>query len=373
MSEHSDTLRRITEGLARDIGIRRAGGDADRRAVDLLEAEFGKVCPEVVRHEYRFLGWDPGDEGQLTLGGETLRTRLGIACPPTPEEGLSGVLESLGGSVYGLREPGRGSPSAHLMAYRGPGGKAIPLLWRPFGAIPAGIVSAADEARLAIAARDRQPVTFVCRPRLEPGAVSWNVEGILPGDPERHIIVAAHYDTVYASPGANDNAASCACLPAMAARLAATSRGSRPTLRFLATGAEEIDLQGARCYVRDLVWRGDAAKVHLSVNFDSLTWGNGLRIGASPGAEAFLPVFEEALAAAEVSAYDGTWERVDLGEGVDSAIFHGAGLPALNANTAGDPHTVALWHTPEDTVDGVPWERAADGVKVFAGLLERLK
>ncbi|MFH1566633.1 MAG: M28 family peptidase [Gemmatimonadota bacterium] len=373
-----DTLHRVTESLARDIGPRRAGSGADRRAADLLEATFGRVCPEVVRHEYRFLGWDPGDEGELTLGGETFDTRLGIACPPTPAGGVTGVLESLGRDVYGLRPPGAGGPAAHLMAYRGPGGQAIPLLWRPYGSIPAGILGAAMEERLAAAARYRETVTFTCNPALEPGAVSWNVEGVLPGDRQRQVVVVAHYDTVYGSPGANDNGASCAALFALAERLAASPRGNRPTLRFLATGAEEIDLIGARCYVRDLLWRGGSppggeGRIHLALNFDSLTWGDGLRLGAAPNAEAFLPALAAALGSARLTSYDGTWERVPLGEGVDSGVFAAAGLPTINANTAGDPVTVALWHTPGDTVDRVPWARAADGVEVFARFLEQLR
>ena len=373
MSQTLETLQRVTAGLARDIGMRRAGSDADRRAADLLEQELGAVCPEVVRHEYRFLGWDPANEGQLDLGGQVLGTRLGIACPPTPAEGLTGVLRPVGPSVYGLWEPGRVGPAAHLMAYQGEGGAAIPLLWHPVGALPAGIVSAAEGAFLADAARSGETVTFTCRPRLEPAATSWNVEGILPGDPRRHVIVAAHYDTVYASPGANDNAASCACLPALAARLAASPGAGRPTLHFLATGAEEIDLQGARCYVRDLVWEGRAADVQLCLNFDSLTWGNGLKIGACARAEPYLPLLAEALGESELSQYDGDLERVALGQGVDSAVFHAADVPTLNANTAGDAGTVALWHTPQDTVDRVPWGRAVDGAEVFGRFLERLQ
>lgn len=259
------------------------------------------------------------------------------------------------------------------MVYTGPGGQAIPLLWHPYASIPAGIVGIDLQDRLAAAARERQSVTFTCRSQLLPGSRTWNIEGILPGDPGRHVVVMAHYDTVYASPGANDNGASCACLPALGQELGATPRGSRPTLHFLATGGEEIDLQGARCYVRDLKWRGDAGEMVLALNFDSLTWGDAIKVGVSGNAEGFLPTLQQALGAVDLSTYEATCERVALGEGVDSAIFQRVGFPTMNINTSGDAETTRLWHTPEDTEDRVPWARVDDGVALFSEFLSRIE
>ncbi len=129
----------------------------------------------------------------------------------------------------------------------------------PAYSIPAGIVGGDLQDRLQAAVQRNEPVTFTCRTEFLPSTPSWNVEGILPGDPERHIIVIGHYDTVYTSPGANDNAASAACLPALGKLLAQTPRHGRPSLHFLTTGGEEIDLQGARCYVRNLAWQGESS------------------------------------------------------------------------------------------------------------------
>ncbi|MBT4497888.1 MAG: M28 family peptidase [Gemmatimonadetes bacterium] len=369
----SQLPRRWVHTLAGEIGIRLAGTAGERQAADFIEEEFGRIFPEVRRHEYRFLGWRPGDEGMLEINGETHATRLGIACPSTPEGGVSGRLRPMGPSIYGIWEEGAAGPAAHIMAYSGHSECAIPLLWNPYASIPAGIVGGGMRDRLQAAERDGEKVTFSCRTEFLPGCPSWNVEGIIPGDRGRHVIVVAHYDTVYVSPGANDNAASAACLPALGQLLMEMSGRNCPTLHFLATGGEEIDLQGARCYVRDLVWKGEGGQVVLALNFDSLTWGNQVKVGVAPPAEAMLPILDEAFAAVQLSVYHGSYEREGLYGGVDSAPFHQAGLPTLNINTAGDAETTALWHTPEDTENRVVWSRVDDGITLFSEFFARLK
>ncbi|MEW6753519.1 MAG: M28 family metallopeptidase [Candidatus Latescibacterota bacterium] len=372
MDDSISLTRRWVHVLAGQIGVRLAGTEADRRAADFIEAEFGRLLPVVRRHEFRFLGWEPGTEGVLTLGGEAVPARLGIGSPPTPPEGLTGALRRLGTSpVFGVWTPGGAGPAAHLMAYTGPGRRAIPLLWEPAGGLPAGILDGDLEPRLAAASFSGEPVTFASAARLLPGATSWNVEGILPGDPRRRVVVLAHHDSVYATPGANDNAASLACLPALARRLSEVAEESRPTVHFLATGAEECGLLGARCYVRDLGWRGETAGVTLAVNFDSLTWGNTLRVGTDARGSAALEALEVAQRAAPLAAYTGVWQREAPPAGVDSAPFFAAGIPTLNINTTGDEQTVALWHTPQDTEERVPWRRVDDALALFTEFLQR--
>lgn len=372
-AECRELVHRWVHVLSGEIGIRFAGTAGERRAADFIESEFGRIFPEVKRHEYRFLGWRPIDEGRLEIDGDVLPTCLGISCPATPEEGVTGQLRSIGSSTYGIWEEGAAGPSAHIMAYTaGLGGDAIPLLWSPYGSMPAGIVGRDMEEPFQTVAQAGGEVTFTCRTEFSPGALSWNIEGVLPGDPGRHIVVVGHYDTVYVSPGANDNAASAACLPALGKWLRGQERAGKPTLHFLATGGEEIDLQGARCYVRDLVWRGEADAVVLALNFDSLTWGDTVKVGASGSAERMLPELDEAFAATRFSTYWERYQREGIPAGVDAAIFHRAGVPTININTSGDEETSALWHTAEDTEERVPWARVEDGVALFGEFLARV-
>ena len=76
---------------------------------------------------------------------------------------------------------------------------------------------------------------------------------VTPHDPESPaapLILAAHYDTVIGSPGADDNASALAVLLDVARRVA-TTRLSRP-VRFIAFCLEEENLLGSRAYVEQL-------------------------------------------------------------------------------------------------------------------------
>jgi len=64
------------------------------------------------------------------------------------------------------------------------------------------------------------------------------------------LIVAAHYDTVAGSPGADDNASGLAVLLETARRLRQSVRTGE--LRFIAFGLEEDNLRGSRAYTEDL-------------------------------------------------------------------------------------------------------------------------
>ena len=65
------------------------------------------------------------------------------------------------------------------------------------------------------------------------------------------LILAAHYDTVFGSPGADDNASALAVLLEVAQRLKEISL-ERP-VQFIAFSLEEENLSGSRAYVADLV------------------------------------------------------------------------------------------------------------------------
>lgn len=73
-------------------------------------------------------------------------------------------------------------------------------------------------------------------------------------DSEAALIVAAHYDTVPGSPGADDNASGLAVLLEVARRV--TQRSLSRPVHFIAFGLEEEDLLGSRAYVADLIATG---------------------------------------------------------------------------------------------------------------------
>jgi len=83
------------------------------------------------------------------------------------------------------------------------------------------------------------------------GRTYHNVVGTAGGRQQAPLILAAHYDTVPDSPGADDNASGLAVLLEVAQRITQSSL-SRP-VQFIAFCLEEEDLLGSRAYVGRLL------------------------------------------------------------------------------------------------------------------------
>jgi len=84
----------------------------------------------------------------------------------------------------------------------------------------------------------------------------WNVTATLPGTerPEEVVVVGAHFDTVFGTPGADDNASGVAGMLEVARVLAASPRPA--TIEFVAFDAEESWLEGSWAHASDLAGSG---------------------------------------------------------------------------------------------------------------------
>lgn len=93
--------------------------------------------------------------------------------------------------------------------------------------------------------------------------------------PEAHIIIGGHHDTVWASPGGNDNASGTVVVIETARALArlAAEKGVAPgcTVRFVTFSAEEQFLQGSTAYVKEHY--GPEPLPLLMINLDELSTG----------------------------------------------------------------------------------------------------
>ncbi len=101
-----------------------------------------------------------------------------------------------------------------------------------------------------------------------------NVIAEIPGQehPEQIILVGAHYDTAYTTPGANDNASGVAATLALAERFGPNQGGTKParTVRFVAFVNEEppffhTDNMGSLVYARQAKADGDKILAMLSL------------------------------------------------------------------------------------------------------------
>jgi hypothetical protein len=116
-------------------------------------------------------------------------------------------------------------------------------------------------------------------------APSANVVGALPGThwPEEDLVLGGHHDTVYGTPGGNDNASGTIAVIEAARVLAAlrAETGVAPgrTIRFVTYSAEEQGFRGAYAYVKRHY--GAKAQPRLAINLDELSTGRmkGLVLG----------------------------------------------------------------------------------------------
>jgi len=206
---------------------------------------------------------------------------------------------------------------------------------------------------------------------------SANVIAVKPGASAREIIVGAHYDSTGPGQGADDNASGVAVMLEAAGRLRDVP--TPYTIRFIAFGAEEVDLDGSHYFVAQMDRAAIANTVGM-INLDSLVAGEIPYIygDAGPGTlrdwlvarAAELGLTVDTRKAWELDEADGT--PCDC---ADYDAFQEAGIPfayfeANNWNVAEEEW--AVWHTRNDTLaylDGARPGRVDRNLAVFTRLL----
>ena len=215
---------------------------------------------------------------------------------------------------------------------------------------------------------------------LEGGKPSYNVVASRkPGNAQENsyvLIVGSHYDSVYGSPGANDNAGSVATMLEVA-RVAARYPLQVET-RFIAFGGEERGFQGSRAYVQSLS-ADEIERVVGMINMEML-------------GSAYEPV--EYLFAGSASGHESfmTEAMIDAGERIDTTVqwagsvggsdhvpFYEIGIneSVLSRSYPGtipwDPegrHGIEpQYHTYQDTLEYMDRNRLEEAAQVLGGAL----
>ncbi|HZI64560.1 MAG TPA: M20/M25/M40 family metallo-hydrolase, partial [Thermoanaerobaculia bacterium] len=225
----------------------------------------------------------------------------------------------------------------------------------------------------------------------EPGSPPLrNLTGVVAGQTEDEILLAAHYDTVAASPGAGDDASGCAAVLAAAADLRRTPL--RHTVRVVLFDGEEQGLRGSRAWVeglepdrRDRVlaglvvemvgWGGSAGPaLHILPARRPRTWAiapgwlvhAALRAGDAAGWR--LAVGDPRLSAAAQLLV----RSVAPHHASDADALLEAGIPAVllsdSSLTSFDP----AYHQPFDRADRLDGARLERWVNVLAAAARRL-
>jgi Zn-dependent M28 family amino/carboxypeptidase len=125
------------------------------------------------------------------------------------------------------------------------------------------------------------------------GRACHNIETEIRGSRPEIVVIGAHYDSVFGSPGANDNASGVAALLALARRFA--GKPAAQTLRFVAFVNEEppyfqTEQMGSFVYASRCKARGD--RIFAMISLETIGYFSdkpGSQSYPSPGLGAFYP------------------------------------------------------------------------------------
>ena len=213
--------------------------------------------------------------------------------------------------------------------------------------------------------------------------------------PAEIVVIGAHYDTVFETGGANDNTSGVAAMLALARAFA--ERKPDRTLRFVAFVNEEppyfqSDLMGSRVYARRCRERNENVVAMLSLetmgcysdepgsqNYPSMikslypSEGNFIGFVANLKSRDLLNTVIATFRAHEKFPSEGASLPADFpGVGYsDHWSFWQEGYPALMVTDTAMyryPH----YHTPEDTIDKIDFERLARVVRGLNTVVEKL-
>lgn len=156
------------------------------------------------------------------------------------------------------------------------------------------------------------------------------------------VLLAAHYDSVGNSPGANDDGVAVAAL-LEAARALKAAGPTRNDIVVLFTDAEEYGSLGAQAFVEQHRWADD---VGAALNFEARGRSGPSIMFESSGASADLLNETDTPVASSVS------ESVYglLGHHTDFTVFEDAGVQAMNFAYVGE---LMHYHTPVDSLEHV--------------------
>jgi Iap family predicted aminopeptidase len=316
----------LVEALAVGVGPRTAGSDEAARAADVVADAFRELGLEPRFQEFDLVGYE-ADEPQLEVEGE--RWDAGPCMYAHSFEG-EGTVKRIGESPAPV-----GDKKLPNFAVIDAGGREVArLLTSPFstGAIPfmsahvhittppTAFVSIKDSELL----QDGMRVRVKIGGRFIPGRRERNVMADIPGKGEQHVIVSAHYDSVWRGSGAIDNATGVEGVRRIGEQLA--GRDLDRGVRLVAFAAEEIKLTGSRYYVDEASLRGQLDEIAGVVNLDCIARGDKLNILASPDALLGRTV-EAARNLGLLDRY--TLETGPATGGVDSHWFAERKVPAL--------------------------------------------
>lgn len=377
----------VARYLAEEIGIRFAGETSEARAADYVASQFRQLGYAVQEQPFQFLGWEIKDQAQLKITFPEERTMLVfpfIWSGSTPPEGVEGlvtyagrmsIIELFEWDKYALTDPASGEALAYFAGREDGPPVSMAQTSATFTA-PIVTMGREDFAKVKAweAAGEDVRAWMKVSTTFKPGARSKNIIATLPGrELNQAVILCAHYDTQYNTPGAYDNASSVGLLLEIASRL--RKKSFRRPIHFISFGNEEYLFVGSEYYVKTLKERGQLNDIKVVVNVDAILIGD--KRDSLLGGAVVHHTEDDLDLGGRVKAITAT-EGVDRAYPImyesppspssDHAPFVREGIPAVKLFDA-----APVWfHTPQDTFDRIDYDAWDASVRCVQHLVEEL-
>lgn len=356
----------LLKKLVTDIGPKPSGSKAYAKAARIVFQEMKRTLSEVSYDKYEFEKQEPVKWSELIVGGQQIEVAPQKRGFGTSSEGINGIIAKHGSGFVILNEQNR-----EVLAYFSVNsyGKAIA------GSAPADIdksvpvfgIGKQDVPLLERSVLSKLPAAISAEYRPLHKAPGINVIGQIPGKSKEEILVIAHLDTIFNTPGANDNTASVIVMLMLAH--AASGRQNNHTLTFIASDSEEYVYEGAYHYANTRIANNTIRNIRYVLNFDSLTYGPNLWINSKDqGIKDLIRDIHHDLKLQTTPIYS-----ENDGFVMDSLPFRPSGARALHANSRGyDEKTLPVYHRPDDTADKVPLDCVEIAFQVFDEFIRRI-
>lgn len=356
----------LLKKLVTDIGPKPSGSNAYAKAAELVMAEMKRSLKDVNLNRYVFDNWEPINCSNLIVGGQQIEAVPQKRGFGTAKNGVQGIIAKNANGFAIVDESGNTilayfSVNQYGKAIAGSGYNSLETSTPVFG------IGKQDVLLLERSARHKYPAWIRSEYHPKHKANGINVIGRIPGKSNKEILLIAHLDTIFNTPGANDNTASVIVMLMLAH--AASARENNYTLTFIASDSEEYDYEGARHYAAERIALNTMENIQYVFNFDSLTYGPNLWISSKDQA------IKDLIQSIHIDLALDTKPIFDDSDGfvMDSLPFRSSNAVALHANSRGyDEKTLPVYHRPDDVAENVPLDCVESSFTVFDELLKRI-
>jgi aminopeptidase YwaD len=367
--------------LAEEIGSRPSGSEAQRLAAQYIRDQFLEMGYGAELESYTFAQFRQD------------AARLAVEQPQQAEIGATAVIYSGDGSVqeqlvfvalgHPSDFPAGGLNGRIALIERGQltfedkvanavaqGASGIIIYNNQPGAFQASVRTPPGVPVIAILQSDGQRLRDLLRQgpvvvRITVEAATLSMEGqnvVAPGPvatDRKTVVIGAHYDSVEAGPGGNDNASGVGAMLEIAR--VALDRSYPFDLVFVAFGDEEIGLIGSKHHVQELS-PAQRNQIVAMINLDMVGVGETMQFGGTGW------LADISLEIAREMGYRASQLTIPMGMSSDHASYMAADIPAVFFYRSNDPN----YHTARDTAQKVLPENLEAAGQVALELLDQL-